>query len=60
MAGSTTSEKSSDGRPSTDSLGIGNIWTYDDGGGQVAGMTPLDPSQWAYDSGDVIEQVLSF
>jgi hypothetical protein len=22
----------------------------------IAGMTPLDPSQWAYDSGDVIEQ----
>jgi hypothetical protein len=22
---------------------------------KVAGMTPLDPSQWAYDSGDVIE-----
>lgn len=23
---------------------------------KISGMTPLDPSQWAYDSGDVIEQ----
>lgn len=57
VVGTTTSEKTSKGGPSTGALGIGTSDTSSGTGGvQFAAMTPLDPSQWAYDSGDVIEQ----
>lgn len=56
VVGTTTSEKTSDEVPTTAPSGVDNFGSSGDGGVQVAAMTPLDPSQWAYDSGDVIEQ----
>jgi hypothetical protein len=57
VVGTTTSEETYNrDRPSIGALGMGTSGMSNEGSVQVPAMTPLDPSQWAYDSGGVIEQ----